>query len=62
MSLRLRSVGICSHESLVFQLFLTNNGEVECSLSESEAVPQLDGVTAAVLLLTAGDGQLTAAV
>lgn len=46
----------------VFQLFLTDDGEVEGGLSETKAVPQLDGVTAAVLLLTAGDGQFTAAV
>lgn len=48
--------------SQVFHFFLTNNGEVEGGLSKPKAVPQLDGVTAAVLLLTTGDGQFTAAV
>ena len=44
----------------MFQLFLTNNGKVEGVLSQAKAVPQLDGITATVLLLAAGDGQLTA--
>lgn len=43
-------------------VFLTDDSEVEGSLSEAVAVPQLDGVTAAVILLTAGDGQFTAGV
>lgn len=46
----------------MFQPFLTDDGKVEGVLSQAKAVPQLDGITAAVLLLTAGDGQLTAAV
>ncbi len=41
---------------------LTDNGEVERGLSEAKAVPQLDGVTATVFLLTADDGEFTAAV
>ena len=43
-------------------MFPTDDGEVERGLSEAVAVPQLDGVAAAVLLLPAGDGQFTAAV
>lgn len=46
----------------VKQTFLTDDGEVEGGLSEADGVPQLDGVTAAVFLLTAGDGEFTAAV
>lgn len=41
---------------------LTNNGEVEGSLTEAIVVPQFNGVAAAVLLLATGNGQLTAAV
>ena len=40
----------------------TNDGEVERGLAQAVDVPQLDGVTAAVFLLSAADGQLTAAV
>ena len=46
----------------MLQMFLTHDGEVEGGLSEAVAVPQLDGVAAAVLLLPAADGQFTAAV
>lgn len=46
----------------MLQMFLTDDGEVEGGLSEAVAVPQLDGVTPTVILLTAGDGQFTAAV
>ena len=54
--------GAVSISSWTPQTSLTHDGEVEGGLSEAEAVPQLDGVAAAVLLLTAADGQLTAAV
>lgn len=43
-------------------MFLTDDGEVEGGLSEAIAVPQLDGVTPTVFLLTTGDGEFTAAV
>lgn len=43
-------------------MFLTDDGEVEGGLSEAVAVPQLDGVASTVFLLTAGDGEFTAAV
>lgn len=43
-----------------FELTLTDDSEVEGGLTEAVAVPQLDGVAAAVLLLPAADGQFTA--
>lgn len=41
----------------LFGLILTNNGEVEGSLTETKAVSQLNGVTAAVFLLSTADCQ-----
>jgi len=41
---------------------LTDYSEVEGGLSQAVAVPDLDGVASAVLLLSFCDGQLTAAV
>lgn len=41
-------------------LILTDDGEVEGSLTETKAVPQLNSVTAAVFLLSTADCQLTA--
>lgn len=46
--------------SLMFTL--TDYSEVEGGLSHAVAVPDLDGVASAVLLLSFCDGQLTAAV
>lgn len=44
----------------LFGLILTNDGEVEGSLAETKAVPQLNGVTAAVFLLPTADCQFAA--
>lgn len=59
----------CPSLHLLDQTFLkkkkktfTNYSKVESSLTEAIAVPQFDGVAAAVLLLTAADGQFTAGV
>lgn len=47
-------------ELKLFGLILTNNCEVEGRLTETKAVPQLNGVTAAVLLLSTADCQFAA--
>lgn len=47
-------------EQQLFELILTNDGEVEGSLTEAKAIPQLNGVTPAVFLLSTADCQFTA--
>lgn len=47
-------------EQQLFELILTNNGEVEGSLTEAKAIPQLNGVTPTVFLLSTADCQFTA--
>lgn len=47
-------------EPKLFGLILTNDGEVEGRLTEPNAVPQLNGVTAAVFLLPTADCQFAA--
>lgn len=49
-----------NEELKLFGLILTNDGEVEGSLTETKAVPQLNGVTAAVFLLSTADCQFAA--
>lgn len=49
-------------EEQLFEPTLTNDGEVEGSLTEAEAVPQFNGVTSTMFLLSTADGQFTAGV
>lgn len=44
----------------LFGMTPTNDSEVEGSLSEAKAVPQLNGVTSTVFLLSTADCQFTA--
>lgn len=47
-------------ELKLFGLILTNDGEVEGSLTETKAVPQLNSVAATVFLLSTADCQFAA--
>lgn len=49
-------------EQQLFELTLTNDGEVEGSLTEAKAVPQFNGVASTMFLLSTADRQFTAGV
>lgn len=51
-----------SEEEQLLEATLTDDGEVEGSLTEAKAVPQFDGVTSTMFLLSTADRQFTAGV